>query len=105
MKTKLLKKIRKRFDYYWNSKRTLVIIDYIAQKVVIINKDFLKDERFFTEENFKAIEDYQSEYLRRVGINYMTSKFGVSWDASKIMYKKAIRVITQLKKQNKKISK
>lgn len=83
MKVKLLKKIRKRFDYLTRTSndgfilvdKKLKTLDYITEK--------------YYEKDFKTIEVPKPEYLFRIMKGKMLSKFGYTFQD--IMFKSAMR--------------
>ena len=53
MKVKLLKKLRKRYAWYFNKNKFPVLIDHKKRSVTIYDLDYLMNKLSYTEEDIK----------------------------------------------------
>jgi hypothetical protein len=79
VKTKLLRKLRKRFGYYFNIHGWPVLVDHTLQKVFIINQDDVMDH---------AQVKNMAEYMERIEVDMKT----YSWRLLKTHMGKAFHV-------------
>jgi len=71
MKVKLLKKIRKRFNWYIGKTGFPVLIDHLKRCAIIIDVDFLKEQTDYSDEDVKnkvtiSMEDWAWNYLHNL---------------------------------------
>lgn len=90
MKTKLLRKIRKRFDWYINSKGFPVLLDKAKKSVVVIDVPYLKDffdmsDKDVTEQVEVRLEEWAWRNLK----NKILQPFG--YNMGNFYYKIAVR--------------
>lgn len=98
MKAKLLKKVRKRFLYYWNLEGVLFIIDLYKQKDIRLETELDCVEEFHRvgkEKAEKMLKDDPvkislSSYIDRTGLLIMVEPFGYSWSSKTFSYRKRI---------------
>lgn len=80
MKIKLLKKIRKRFSWYWNKDNFPVLIDHKTKSVDVLDLEYLKKYNSYTDEEVKTnVQCTIEEWAQRHLFNYITKPYGYSY--------------------------
>lgn len=76
MKAKLLRKIRKRYGWYFTSDDDLVLVDNHKKECTFINKKFLSRHYAWSEDDFLLMEISMKELKWRCGKDIMLNSFG-----------------------------
>lgn len=77
MKVKLLKKIRKRFTYYWNSKGFPVLVDHYKQQTTVFDVDYCKEIHKYSDEDVATkLEIPVEEWAMRHMKSYVGKYYG-----------------------------
>ena len=80
MKAKLLKKIRKRFNWYINKEGFPVLIDHLKKEAEIINVEFCKQHYNYQQHDIEAlIEVPLREWAWRTIKDIMLKQFGYKY--------------------------
>jgi hypothetical protein len=91
MKVKLLKKIRKRFSYYFRKDGTLVLVDHHKKRPIIYDLANVLAMRNMTPEDFtKQVHIPEQQWLWRMLKDDMLKPFGYTY--LDIMYRYGVRV-------------
>lgn len=98
MKTKLLKKIRKRYSWYLNSNQCPVLLDNYKKTVIIINNEYLCDKLKYTDANLKNIEVSHAEWQWRWLKTIVLGQYG--WKFNKHMYRSAKGIFNMYQNNN-----
>ena len=106
MKTKLLKKIRKRFTWYWTNERKLIIIDRAEKVSYVVDETFARGRGYLGSDY--TVEDVKvplETFFHRVAVDFMGSKFGWEWSSrEKKTYNLRIRNVEKLRNNGKVIN-
>lgn len=104
MKTRLLKKIRKRFSWYLNSQKRPVLIDKYSEKVKTysdIDISILTDSKTFSE-FIKESEQIKNKKAWNYFMSDMLSDYGYSKKVKNWRFRTAISNLKKLELKNKK---
>ena len=74
MKVKLLKKIRRRFKYWRNSKGKFFLMDHKHKKITKIDMQFAKDNQYYRGKKYLKVS--KEEFLFRILKSKMLNPFG-----------------------------
>jgi hypothetical protein len=89
MKVKLLKKLRKRYAWYFNKNKFPVLIDHKKRSVTIYDLDYLMNKLSYTEEDIKQrVQVEHHEWALRWLKTDLLDEYG--WKVNKSMYRKAV---------------
>jgi hypothetical protein len=89
MKVKLLKKLRKRYAWYFNKNKFPVLIDHKKRSVTIYDLDYLMNKLSYTEEDIKQrIQVEHHEWALRWLKTDLLGNYG--WKFNKSIYRKAV---------------
>jgi len=92
MKVKLLKKIHKRYNWYFNANKEPVLIDHLKKHVIIYDFDYVKKQNQYTDEDIvKKVEVSHEEWCYRNFKWDILKSFGLTWKRERHNYKIAIR--------------
>ena len=90
MRTKLLKKLRKRYVWYFNTNLFPVLIDHNKQKVLVYDVEYLcRRFNYKVEDLSTLITVEHQEWALRVMKLDILSEYG--WSMSHVIYKMALR--------------
>lgn len=102
MKTKLLKKIRNRFDWGFMKDGTPVIVDYKKKKVFKVDEEFIK-ENYGPDEG--SVEEHYKIDLptlsKRIALTELGKSFGWHYSMPKKRFRKGSRKIKAARKEGK----
>jgi hypothetical protein len=89
MKVKLLKKLRKRYDWYFNKNKFPVLIDHKKRSVTIYDLDYLMNRLSYTEESIKQrVQVEHDEWALRWLKTDLLKDYG--WDIKRTWYRQAV---------------
>ena len=100
MKVKLLKKIRKRYSWYFKKDKTPILIDHSNKTVEVYDVDYVSKAHNYTEQQIQNdVKVPLKEWCYRWFRVDIFKTFGIDWKVDKNTYKLAV------KKYNKKLPK
>lgn len=89
MKTKLLKKLKKRFDWYFNQNKYPVLIDKKNKSVVVYNLEFCLNKTGYSFSEYETkVEVSRDEWALRIFKRDLLKTYG--WTVNKSFYNKAL---------------
>jgi hypothetical protein len=98
MKTKLLKKLHKEYDWYFNSDGFPVLINHVKQSVIVYDVECLCQRMKYKVEDLPTLVKVpHTEWALRMMKLDILLEYG--WDMSRVRYKQAIKRFKQ--KRNK----
>jgi hypothetical protein len=100
MNIKLLKKIRKRYDWYFNSEKFPVLISHCSKKVIVMDMEYCKRVSNYSFEDIKElVKVNHTEWALRFMKNYILAEFGIKY--SNIQYRQVNREFKNKQKKYK----
>ena len=98
MKTKLLKKLHKTYDWYFNSDGFPVLINHVKQSVIVYDVEYLCQRMKYKVEDLPTLVKFpHTEWALIMMKLDILLEYG--WDMSRVRYKQAIKRFKQ--KRNK----
>ena len=90
MKTKLLKKLRKKYDWYFNADGFPVLINHIKKAVTLYDVEYLCQRMNYKVEDLPTLVRVEhTEWALRNMKRDILQEYG--WDMSRVRYKIAIK--------------
>lgn len=90
MKVKLLKKLRKRYNWYFNKDNFPVLIDHTEQEVTLYDLEYMCNLFDYTLEDVKQkVKISHTEWALRCLKKDILDEYG--WTISRVRYKLAVR--------------
>ena len=90
MKVKLLKKLRKRYNWYFNKDKFPVLIDHYKKKCIIYDLQYVSALNKYTLEDVQQkVKVSHDEWALRHLKTDILGKYG--WDINKVHYEIAVR--------------
>lgn len=88
MKTKLLKKVRKKYGYYFNQNGYPILVNHLLKQVEVINPEYCAKKAGYEVKNLSdTIEVPLNEWCWRFLKSEMLGEYG--WNMTRSFYKKA----------------
>lgn len=101
MKTKLLKKIRKRYEWYFNNDGFPVLIDHYKKSVTLYDVEYCTTRFNYKVEDLPTIVKVPlQEWAIRILKTDILSQYG--WNISNVRYKIAVSRLKKKQKNNSK---
>lgn len=101
MKTKLLKKIRKRYEWYFNNDGFPVLIDHYKKSVTLYDVEYCTTRFNYKVEDLPTIVKVPlQEWAIRILKTDILGQYG--WNISNVRYKIAVSRLKQKQKNNSK---
>ena len=94
MKTKILRKGRKKYSYYFNAQGEIVLINHLANSADVIDTAFLANYYKTSEKEVLEVPCGYDEFKWRTLKSIMFSKYG--WSIKNIHYKKVCKRLSKL---------
>jgi len=92
MKVKLLKKIHKRYNWYFNANKEPVLIDHLEKDVTVYNFDYVREQCKYTLEDVeKRVQVSHEEWCYRWFKTDVLKTFGITWKRERNNYKIATK--------------
>ena len=96
MKVKLLKNLRKRYEWYFNTDGYPILLDHLTQRVTIYDIEYLCQRRNYRVEDLPTIVKCPlTEWAWRFVKFDILSYYG--WSFDHVQYKKALRKLNRKK--------
>lgn len=90
MKVKLLKKLHKKYSWYFNKDGFPVLIDHIEESVTLYDLEYMSNLTGYTLEDIKEkVKVSHTEWALRTLKRDILSKY--NWSITKVRYKLAVR--------------
>jgi hypothetical protein len=98
MKVKLLKKLRKKYSWYFNNEKCPVLINHKTKNVIVFNLKYcMKPINYTLEDVEKTVEIDHKLWFFRVFKKHLLGKYG--WTVDKNTYRIAVLRFKQKYKQ------